>query len=526
MALQFVSSQIKDLAIDSAKIANSTITSAQIALGGSFAFTGAMSSSAVPLSANDIANKSYVDSIASGLHWKDSVKATTTGNITLSGTQTVDGIALSADDRILVKDQTTASQNGIYVVAAGAWARSADMDVAGEFPGAAMFVREGSLNADSGWVCSNDSVNVGVTAVVFAQFSGAGQITAGAGLAKAGNVLSVNVDDTSLQITGDSLNVKAAGVTDAMLAGSISNAKLTNNSITIASGTGMTGGGSTALGGTVTLNVGGLVDAQIAAGAAIAYSKLALSASVKNADLAGSIADDKLLAISTANKVEGSAIELGTNPGLQDSSGLALKLISTGAMLTTGDGLGVKLNGSSLSLGVNGISIATDGVINSMITDSTIANAKLANDSMTIASGNGLTGGGATALGGTATLTVDLDGGTLTLGAAGVKVSAAGIGTTEIGDGVVSSPKLSFQPRKEGYGGNGSATAFNLTTQILDANWYDGILVSRNGQVMKQVASGAADNSEYVVSDNGSVTTVTFGAAPENGDVILTQYYA
>jgi hypothetical protein len=526
MALQFTGAQIKDNAITATQLANSTVTATQIALGGAFAFTGAMSSSAVPASANDVANKAYVDSIASGLHWKDSVKATTTGNISLTGTQTVDGVSLSADDRILVKDQTTGSQNGIYVVAAGAWSRSADMDAAGEFPGAAMFVREGSVNADSGWVCSNDSVNVGVTAVVFAQFSGAGQITAGAGLAKSGNVLSVNVDDSSLQINGDALRVKAGGVTDAMLAGSISNAKLSNDSITIASGTGLVGGGATALGGTVTLNVAGLVDAQIAGAAAIAYSKLALGTSITNGDLAGSIADSKLLPISSANKVEGSAIELGTNPGLEDSGGLKLKFIGTGALLSNGDGVGVKINGSSLALAADGISIATNGVVNSMITDSTIANAKLANDSMTVAAGNGLSGGGATALGGTATLTVQVNGSSLSVGAGGISIAANGVGTNEIGDGVVASQKLGFQPRKEGFAGNGSLTAFNLSTRIIDANWRDGVLVSRNGQVMKQVASGAADNSEYTISDNGVATTITFGGTPDNGDVILATYFA
>ena len=122
----------------------------------------------------DAYTKSEVDAFLQGLDPKASVKVATTANITLSGTQTIDGIAVSAGDRVLVKDQSTASQNGIYVVAAGAWTRATDMDVAAEFPGAYVFVEQGTANADKGYVCTNDSVTVGTTSVTFAQFSGSG----------------------------------------------------------------------------------------------------------------------------------------------------------------------------------------------------------------------------------------------------------------------------------------------------------------------------------------------------------------
>ena len=186
-----------------------------------------------PVASSDAANKSYVDGVAQGLDVKDSVRVATTGNITLSGTQTIDGVAVIADDRVLVKDQSTASQNGIYICKADAWVRPSDFAAGEKAAGAFMFVEEGTVNADAGFVCTNNGGSdvIGTNDLSFTQFSGAGQIDAGAGLAKSGNTLSVNVDDSSIEISSDSLQVKALGITNAMLAGSIANAKLANSTI-------------------------------------------------------------------------------------------------------------------------------------------------------------------------------------------------------------------------------------------------------------------------------------------------------
>ena len=148
-----------------------------------------------PTSDQDAATKAYVDAIRSGLDVKDSVKVATTGNITLSGTQTIDGIAISADERVLVKSQTTGSENGIYNCKAGAWARSSDFDSSAEVTsGAFVFVEQGSTNADAGFVLTTDgTITIGTTALSFTQFSGAGQISAGDGLQKVGNALSVDL---------------------------------------------------------------------------------------------------------------------------------------------------------------------------------------------------------------------------------------------------------------------------------------------------------------------------------------------
>jgi hypothetical protein len=131
--------------------------------------------STTPSGSTDIANKSYVDTVAQGLDTKASVVAGTTANITLSGTQTIDGIVLVSGDRVLVKNQTAQADNGLYLCASGAWTRTTDMNTWAQVPGAYVFVETGSTLADTGWVCTSDAGGtIGVTAITWAQFSGAG----------------------------------------------------------------------------------------------------------------------------------------------------------------------------------------------------------------------------------------------------------------------------------------------------------------------------------------------------------------
>ena len=194
-----------------------------------------------PTSAQDAATKAYVDSVANGLDVKASMRVATTANLSVSATATaltassngaisIDGVALSTGDRVLVKDQSTAAQNGFYKVtnAGGAGAqfvltRVGDADASDELTaGAFVFVEEGTANADNGYVLTtNGTITVGTTALAFEQFSGAGQISAGNALTKTGNTLDVAVDDSSIEISSDALRVKASGITNAMLAGSI-----------------------------------------------------------------------------------------------------------------------------------------------------------------------------------------------------------------------------------------------------------------------------------------------------------------
>ena len=153
-----------------------------------------------PTADADAANKGYVDGVAQGLDVKDSVVATTTANGTLSTAfangQSIDGVTLQTGDRILLKNQTTASQNGIYNVnASGAPSRATDMATGANAAGAFVFVEQGTVNAENGFTCTSDtgSAVVGTNNLTFAQFSGAGQIIAGDGIAKSGNELSADL---------------------------------------------------------------------------------------------------------------------------------------------------------------------------------------------------------------------------------------------------------------------------------------------------------------------------------------------
>jgi hypothetical protein len=168
-----------------------------------------------PLSAQDAATKNYVDLAVQGLDPKQSVRAATTANIaTLSGAMTIDGVSLVAGERVLVKDQSTASANGVYVVAAGAWSRSSDMDAWGELVSAYLFVEQGTVNADMGFLCTVDpGGTLGTTPVTFVQFSGAGQVAAGAGLTRTGNTLDVvTASSARIVVSADSIDLATTGV--------------------------------------------------------------------------------------------------------------------------------------------------------------------------------------------------------------------------------------------------------------------------------------------------------------------------
>lgn len=125
--------------------------------------------------ASQKALKTYVDNVAAGLDIKPSCRAATTANITLSGAQTIDGVSVVAGDRVLVKNQSTASQNGIYVAASGSWTRATDMDAWTEVPGASSWIEEGTTLSDTAWVCTaNQGGTIGSTSITFTQFGGTG----------------------------------------------------------------------------------------------------------------------------------------------------------------------------------------------------------------------------------------------------------------------------------------------------------------------------------------------------------------
>jgi len=184
----------------------------------------AVVSGVTPTADAHFATKGYVDSTSEGLDVKDSVKVATTANITLSGTQTIDGVAISADERVLCKDQSTASQNGIYLCKAGSWARADDMAAGGDAAGAFTFVEQGSTLADTGFVCSTNkgSAVVGTNNLAFTQFSSAGVTSAGDGLDRTGNVYSVDLKSNGglvIESTEIAVDLAASSITGTLAVG-------------------------------------------------------------------------------------------------------------------------------------------------------------------------------------------------------------------------------------------------------------------------------------------------------------------
>jgi hypothetical protein len=210
---------------------------------------------------DSLVNKSYVDSVANGLDVKASVRVATTANLgstyvngdgtlTNSGTQlglVIDGVTLSTNDRVLVKDQSTAAQNGFYKVTAIGnvstnWVltRTPDADAASELTsGAFTFSEEGSTNGDNGYVMStNGTITLGTTGITFEQFSGAGQITAGNGLTKSGNTINAVGTADRISVTADTIDIASGyvGQTTLTTLGTISSGTWAATDVAVAHG--------------------------------------------------------------------------------------------------------------------------------------------------------------------------------------------------------------------------------------------------------------------------------------------------
>lgn len=203
-----------------------------------------------PTSALQVATKQYVDNAVTGLDFKQSVRVGTTANITLSGSQVIDGVTVVAGNRVLVKDQSTASQNGIYVVSVGAWTRSTDADDLAEVTaGLFTFIEQGAVNSDSGWVLTSDNpITVGTTALTFVQFTGTGQILAGSGLTKTGQSIDIGTASSS-RIVVNTDNIDLATIGTAGTYGQVTvdaYGRVTAGAVNVVAsgGTGLTGLGS------------------------------------------------------------------------------------------------------------------------------------------------------------------------------------------------------------------------------------------------------------------------------------------
>jgi fibronectin-binding autotransporter adhesin len=418
---------------------------------------------ATPTNTNDAANKGYVDSVAEGLNVKASVVAATTANIALTGAQTIDGVSIVAGDRVLVKNQTDPAENGIYVAAAGAWARSADMNTWAEVPGAFTFVSTGTTYADTGWVCTSDAGGtIDVTAINWTQFSGAGQYQAGAGLDLTGTVFSVNVDEVTTTITGDAVVVKAGAQFVTPDIGAATGTSLSATGTVTADGT-ITGGNVATAGtlsstGTATLGnvaTGGTISAaatvtggNIATGGTVSATGTATvgnvatggTVSATGSVTGGSIATGGTISaagtITSADTITGGNVETA---GTISSTGTAtLGNVATGGTISsTGTAtLGNVATGGTVSATgiITGGNLATGGTISSTgtATVGNIATGGTISAASSITGGSIVTGGTISATG-TITSDATITGGNIATGGTVSSTGTATVGNVATG---------------------------------------------------------------------------------------------
>src|SRR5210317_38411 len=611
MAIQISSEQIKSSNIITSLIANEAVTAAKIDQTDTFDFSGGSVSVATPTADAHAVTKAYADGLIAGLKWKDAGRVATTGALaatyndgssgvgatltaTSNGAITVDGVSLSADDRVLVKDQGTGKEpeNGLYKVTTVGdgsnpfvLTRTIDADTPEKLRSMAIFIEEGTSNADAGFNMNADGVSaIGTDDITFAQFSGAGSVTAGDGLSKTGNTLSVNLaSDPGLEFSSGALKAKVDGST----------LGLDSSGLKVAAG----GVGTTELG------AAAVTQAKIAT-AAVGSSQLAANAvtSAKIAD--GAVGTSAKLAdgIVTAAKIANDAIDqakiadgavqrehLNSNVvnaagalGIDPTNNDLLVITDDSTIEITGDNdLAIKDGGvSNAKLASNAVTaakIASNAVVEDKIQNAAVSSTKIANNAVQAIHLNSdvVLGGGGLGLDGTGNeLFIQIDDSTVAINADGelevkdggvssakladsavstaklaanavtsAKLADGAVSTTakladgivtnaklangavtnaKVGDGEIQLGKLAFAPNQEEFTGDGSTTAFELAKA---ATGLDSVQVFRNGLRMRKVASpSAADEYSAGNTGAGGVCAVTFGSAPDTGDTIYVDY--
>lgn len=340
---------IQDLAINAAKLDSNAVTTDKIAndavtgdkIADNVALAGAPTTTTASAGDNTtkIATTAFVktalDNAIEGLDVKQSVRAASTADVPLTGgaTLSVDGVSLANSNRVLLKDQTDAEENGIYTVSGigttYSLARSSDADEAADFTaGLFTFVEEGTANADTGWVLStNDPITLDTTELAFAQFSSAGVIVAGDGLTKTGNTLDVGAGD-GIDVSADSI---AVDVSDFAGTGIEDDGSNNLRIAASAAGDGLIGGGGSAL----------------AVGAGDGIDVAADAISVDVGDLAGAgLENDGSNNLRIAASAAGAGLTGGAGSALAVGAGSGIT-VNANDVAVNPDGATVKNNGSS-----------------------------------------------------------------------------------------------------------------------------------------------------------------------------------
>ena len=468
-----------------------------------------------PTNASDAAPKSYVDSSVQGLTWKQAVKASSTAALTVTyangtagvgatltnaGTQlafAIDGYTASVNDRILIKNQATTFQNGIYVVTtvgSGStnWVltRSADSDTGAEIDGEAVYVQQGSTLADTGWTETATVVTVGTDAITYVQFSGSGAYTAGTGLSLTGNTFANTGVLSITSNTGLSTNTAATGaitITNTGVTSFTSNTGLSTNTsatgaITVTNtgvtsniaGTGIGVSGAT---GAVTITNNGVTSA--VAGTGIGVSGATGAVTFTNNGVTSNVAGTNIT-------VSGATGAVTINTSLTPSFTTVTSTQATGtAPFTVASTTNVaNLNASS----INGATFAAPGTIGGTTPGAITGTTITANTSF------------AGALNGSVGATTPNTGSFTTLTATGVISHSTGTNSqtyATTGAGVIS---LS-----------------SGTTGSID-NMAIGATTASTGKFTTLTATGLTANS-FLYSGTGGLLTTT--AAPTNGQILI-----
>jgi flagellar hook-length control protein FliK/uncharacterized membrane protein YccF (DUF307 family) len=545
------------------QIANSQVNADKLDLStGTFNFSGATVTVATPSADAEAATKAYVDSVAAGLDPKESCFVATTAAITLSGTQTIDGQSVTVGKRVLVKNQVSSVDNGIYICAAGSWSRSTDFATGSAEAGAYSYIEAGTDNGQLKFVCTSQAGSdvVGTNNITFGIYSGPDSTTAGDGLQKTGDAISVKLDGSTIAASASGIKVAAGAISNNEISDSaaIANSKLANSSVSL-------GGVSVALGGTDATPAFNLADATN-------YPTSSLVGTVSNAQLAGSISEDKLAGSISNGKLANSSVSFGgvsvalgaadatpafdladatnyptsslvgtiTNAQLAGSIDEA-KLagsISNGKLANSS----VSLGGVSVALGASDATPAFDladatnyptsslvGTITNAQLAGSIDEAKLAgsipdtklND---ISSANKVLGSAVqlkasgSGLANDSGLKINTDGST---------VQVNGSGQVEVKDNGITAAKVNFAPSIDFFSPNGTDTDFDLAATI--PSGFEAMMVFRNGVALKQVGSSPSNVDEFALARTagaGGVSQVQFGAAPSSSDNINCFYFA